>query len=400
MAAIQLSFALRVSSSVKTVHLLGSWDNYAGQLPLAKDKTSSKSGSWKGTFRFQGTTLQPGQRYWYYYIIDGYHVSHDPAVSSTTEPTTGRVLNILDVPVEKSSSRSSKSSSSSSKHSSVHHHPDTPPAQSHHTPLPAENPIATHISALTFLREDPSLSLRSNLPSPCLHTPPSTSSKPTMPLVQPSTNSPHASVLPTWKITKTTTTIFQAHHLRPSVPPFPIPVVPAHHLLLRAWAIIHPAPTHHRARVNDMESREREIESSWTVGDPDADTATRNPVAPRTRSNTRDPRAETESLSVDEWTANNLPDWKPNTTPIRCYRSSTKREKAIFATRSNLHLMHTSRQVWYLSRCCVPTASQIHGAKEKKTKRNSRFISRFSCTSFFLNAVLIVCSVCFSFTKE
>lgn len=118
MSALQLSFSLRTSSGVKTVHMLGSWDNYAGQLPLAKDKTSSKSGSWKGTFRFQGTTLVPGQRYWYYYIIDGYHVSHDPATASTTEPTTGRVLNILDVPVEKSSSRSSKSSSSSSKHSS------------------------------------------------------------------------------------------------------------------------------------------------------------------------------------------------------------------------------------------------------------------------------------------
>jgi len=117
MAAVQLSFNLRTSSGVKTVHLLGSWDNYAGQLPLAKDKTSSKSGAWKGTFRFQGTTLQPGQRYWYYYIIDGYHVSHDPGQSSTTEPTTGRVLNILDVPNEKSSSKSSKTSSSS-KHSS------------------------------------------------------------------------------------------------------------------------------------------------------------------------------------------------------------------------------------------------------------------------------------------
>jgi len=116
MAAIQLSFSLRTSSSVKTVHLLGSWDNYAGQLPLSKDKTSSKSGAWKGTFRFQGATLQPGQRYWYYYIIDGYHVSHDPAQSSTTEPTTGRTLNILDVPQE-TSSRSSKTSSSS-KHSS------------------------------------------------------------------------------------------------------------------------------------------------------------------------------------------------------------------------------------------------------------------------------------------
>jgi len=118
MAAVQLSFALRTSSGVKTVHLLGSWDNYSGQLPLSKDKTSSKSGGWKGTFRFQGATLQPGQRYWYYYIIDGYHVSHDPGQSSTTEPTTGRVLNILDVPSEKSSSKSSSSKSSSSKSSS------------------------------------------------------------------------------------------------------------------------------------------------------------------------------------------------------------------------------------------------------------------------------------------
>jgi hypothetical protein len=127
MSAVQLSFSLRTSSGVKTVHLLGSWDNYSGQLPLSKDKTSSKSGAWKGTFRFQGATLQPGQRYWYYYIIDGYHVSHDPAQSSTTEPTTGRVLNILDVPPEKSSHKSS-SKTSSSKHSS-----DKKSSSKHHT---------------------------------------------------------------------------------------------------------------------------------------------------------------------------------------------------------------------------------------------------------------------------
>jgi len=125
MAAVQLSFSLRTSSGVKTVHLLGSWDNYSGQLPLSKDRTVSKSGGWKGTFRFQGSTLQPGQRYWYYYIIDGYHVSHDPGQSSTTEPTTGRVLNILDVPNDRSSGKSSKSSSSRhhsdrDKHSSKH----------------------------------------------------------------------------------------------------------------------------------------------------------------------------------------------------------------------------------------------------------------------------------------
>jgi hypothetical protein len=120
MSATQLSFSLRVSAGVKTVHLLGSWDNYVGQLPLSKDKTSSKSGSWKGTFRFQGSTLEPGRRYWYYYIIDGHHVSHNPSEKSTTEPTTGQELNILDVPKSKSSSSSSSSKSSSHKSSSRH----------------------------------------------------------------------------------------------------------------------------------------------------------------------------------------------------------------------------------------------------------------------------------------
>jgi hypothetical protein len=109
-----LSFSLRVSSGVKTVHLLGSWDNYTGQLPLSKDKTASKSGSWKGTFRFQPTVIEAGQRYWYYYIIDGYHVSHNPSEEAVVEPTTGRTLNILDAP---KASKSSKSSSSSSRKS-------------------------------------------------------------------------------------------------------------------------------------------------------------------------------------------------------------------------------------------------------------------------------------------
>jgi hypothetical protein len=113
MSSIQLSFSLRVSSGVKTVHLLGSWDNYVGQLPLSKDKTS-KSGTWKGTFKFQNSTLEAGKRYWYYYIIDGYHVAHNPSVESTTEPTTGRELNILDVSKDGSSKTSSHKSSSKS----------------------------------------------------------------------------------------------------------------------------------------------------------------------------------------------------------------------------------------------------------------------------------------------
>jgi len=112
MSALQLSFALRTSANVKTVHLIGSWDGYQGQLPLSR--SGSKAGAWTGTFRFQNTVLQQGQRYWYYYMMDGYHVSHDPAKSHTVEPTTGRKLNVLDVPAAKASSSASKTSSSSS----------------------------------------------------------------------------------------------------------------------------------------------------------------------------------------------------------------------------------------------------------------------------------------------
>jgi hypothetical protein len=121
MSSTQLSFALRTTSNVKTVHLIGSWDAYQGQLPLSRD--SSRSGSWKGTFKFQPNVLEAGQRYWFYYMMDGYKVSHDPTKEAVVEPTTGRTLNILDVPKGKSSSSSGRHhSSSSSKRSSTRRH--------------------------------------------------------------------------------------------------------------------------------------------------------------------------------------------------------------------------------------------------------------------------------------
>ena len=96
MSAVQLKFNLRTSSNVKTVHLVGSWDHYERQIPLSREP--SKPGAWVGKFRFQTSMLKLGGRYWYYYIMDGYQVSHDPAAEYTVEPTTGRNLNILDVP--------------------------------------------------------------------------------------------------------------------------------------------------------------------------------------------------------------------------------------------------------------------------------------------------------------
>ncbi|CAD6499426.1 BgTH12-03542 [Blumeria graminis f. sp. triticale] len=116
-----LTFSLQTKSKVKTVVLVGSWDNYVGQLPLSKDKSKAAPGHWKGCFRFHA--LSPTQRSWYYYIVDGFHVTFNPAQPSTTEPITRRILNILDVPDKKAPSKPSapvydKSSSTPSKRTS------------------------------------------------------------------------------------------------------------------------------------------------------------------------------------------------------------------------------------------------------------------------------------------
>jgi hypothetical protein len=138
MAAIQLSFSLRATPNVKQVHLIGSWDGYQGQLPLSRESGSSK---WKGVFRFQPTLMQAGQRYWFYYMLDGYQVSHDPSKEFTTEPTTGRKLNILDVPAgAKATKESRESSHASSKRSSARRHsreiPQGRPAAEIRSPKP------------------------------------------------------------------------------------------------------------------------------------------------------------------------------------------------------------------------------------------------------------------------
>ncbi|RKF78868.1 GTP-binding protein EsdC [Golovinomyces cichoracearum] len=100
MASLQLTFELRAVPGSKTVHLLGSWDNYTVQLPLSKSRASSRSGNWLGTYKFQNKTLQPGKRYWYYYIVDGHQIAYNPKKSSVTEPVTKQILNILDIPFE------------------------------------------------------------------------------------------------------------------------------------------------------------------------------------------------------------------------------------------------------------------------------------------------------------
>ncbi|KAH8585964.1 hypothetical protein B0O99DRAFT_558800 [Bisporella sp. PMI_857] len=104
MMATRASFTLQTPSTIKCVHILGSWDLYRRQLPLTKIKQVEDTYEWNNTFEFQVTTLQPGKRYWYYYLLNGYQVSYDSTRAIAIEPTTGRPLNIFDVPSDEPTS--------------------------------------------------------------------------------------------------------------------------------------------------------------------------------------------------------------------------------------------------------------------------------------------------------
>jgi len=110
MAAIQLNFALRTSANCKTVHLLGSWDNYARRYDMAPSQ--SCPGTWRLNIKFPETGSSGSKRYWYYFILDGYFESHDPNMPTTQEPTRGITMNILDLVRSGSSSPASTRTSS------------------------------------------------------------------------------------------------------------------------------------------------------------------------------------------------------------------------------------------------------------------------------------------------
>ena len=102
------------TSSARSVHLVGSWDGYRNQLPLSKD--AEKRGQWRGVFKMPKAVQN--NTYWYYYMIDGYQPTHDPAKPSTVEQTTKRTLNILNLSCSSKPSLSVNTSSSSMSHSS------------------------------------------------------------------------------------------------------------------------------------------------------------------------------------------------------------------------------------------------------------------------------------------
>ncbi|KAF4548675.1 Hypothetical protein D9617_26g078880 [Elsinoe fawcettii] len=110
MSAFQFNFTLRApSSKTKSCHLVGSWDNYRVQVPLSRSSSSSSTPKFSGAVRFPASAA--GQRYWYYFIVDGHSATYDPGMPRTVEPTTGRTLNILDLAAPSPTSTSTSGSS-------------------------------------------------------------------------------------------------------------------------------------------------------------------------------------------------------------------------------------------------------------------------------------------------
>ena len=103
------TFLLETPSTITSVEVLGSWDNFTQPYPLDRDRGLGR-GHWRGCHAFPNVGqkvrtvgLNMGSVYWYYYRFDGGEVDyHDPVEPSTTACPLlpGQNVNVLEVPLE------------------------------------------------------------------------------------------------------------------------------------------------------------------------------------------------------------------------------------------------------------------------------------------------------------
>ncbi|KAF2757130.1 hypothetical protein EJ05DRAFT_56582 [Pseudovirgaria hyperparasitica] len=111
-----MTFMLQCSQSVRTVELLGSWDNFSSPYNMKRDRRKGL-GHWTGCYRFKNIIcdgdiehltnkreggLLMGGIYWFYYRLDGEIEYSDPSYPVTTlcPLLPGQQLNVLEVPTD------------------------------------------------------------------------------------------------------------------------------------------------------------------------------------------------------------------------------------------------------------------------------------------------------------
>ncbi|KAH0547957.1 hypothetical protein GP486_008302, partial [Trichoglossum hirsutum] len=145
------TFMLETTPNVNSVHLVGSWDNFAKRYPMERDSRRGR-GHWKGCHAFENIIcdgelgvrgrkrdggLKMGGKYWYYFELDGDVEIHNPMEPSTNSCPflPGQPINILDVPIEaESEHHRSQSWSSGSGQLTLN------PADKYTQPRPAPKP--------------------------------------------------------------------------------------------------------------------------------------------------------------------------------------------------------------------------------------------------------------------
>lgn len=111
-----VTFLFRAPPEVRTVELLGSWDNFQQPYVMHHDRRRGR-GFWSGCFEFQRIVfdgdradwskprcggLKQGGTYWYFYRLDHFVEAFDDARECTRECPLlpGQTLNVIHVPVE------------------------------------------------------------------------------------------------------------------------------------------------------------------------------------------------------------------------------------------------------------------------------------------------------------
>ena len=80
------------------IQLFGSWTSYTTSIPMERDVRAGH-GIWKSGGPKGG--LEQGAVYGYYYVVDGKTIYYDPAAGRTVrDDRTGRVVNVIEVPIE------------------------------------------------------------------------------------------------------------------------------------------------------------------------------------------------------------------------------------------------------------------------------------------------------------
>ncbi|EMC92054.1 hypothetical protein BAUCODRAFT_274926 [Baudoinia panamericana UAMH 10762] len=112
-----IAFHFTTPAHIRSVELLGSWDNFARAYPMRHDRRRGP-GFWSGCFKFTSIVfdglessfnakprsggLKQGGTYWYYYRLDYDVETYDDGLECTAgcPLMPGQMMNVLEVPVE------------------------------------------------------------------------------------------------------------------------------------------------------------------------------------------------------------------------------------------------------------------------------------------------------------